>query len=300
MRVIRAEQLTRAPGDGNAAIERYCLHSARCEIGGVTIELRTDMPDVARLYSLRYGDHPATREPDFTYFVATVRGGYSFWCSHAPSWRWTQGVLPADAVAFLADSVVLNALVRYDGTLSIMQAAAVEHNGIAAAIAGHSVTSKTTTLLSCLRRGMRVYSDERVLLRQSIVYPFLRRCSVRGAGARLLITDRDSAPTIDALRTDPQLSLRTYFGPASVARPRPLRVLFTIAGTGHCAGLELVDTAAALPSITRWFDTRGDLVDRVSRAISMLQNVRCYRLTLGTADETSAAIAYALSKMPGE
>lgn len=300
MRVIRAEQLTRSGSDANAALERHCLHTARCEIAGITLEFCTDMPDVARIFALRYADHPATREPDFRYYAATVRGGYAFWCAHAPAWRWAQGALPPDAIVFLADSVALSALLRFDDGLASMQAAAIEFNGIAGAIAGQSTAGKTTTLLACARRGMRVYSDERVLLRHSMVYPFLRRCSVRAAGARLLLADRDADLLGDALRVSPELSLKTCFGSDAIAEPRKLRALFVIEGAGHCAGLELIDTAVALPSITRWFDARGDMVDRVSRAIGILRGVRCYRLTLGSPDETAAAIAYALMRMSDE
>ena len=79
MRVIRAEQLTRSGSDANTALERHCLHTARCEIAGITLEFCTDMPDVARIFALRYADHPATREPDFRYYAATVRGGCAGW-----------------------------------------------------------------------------------------------------------------------------------------------------------------------------------------------------------------------------
>ncbi|HEV3154641.1 MAG TPA: hypothetical protein VGZ02_12620 [Candidatus Baltobacteraceae bacterium] len=299
MRVIRAEQLMRSPSDANAALERHCLYSAVFEVAGVCVELRTDMPDVAHLHRLRYADHASGRTPDFRYFVATVRGGYAFWCSHAPSWRWTRGALPADAVAFLADSVIIGALVRYDAALCSVQAAGIEYNGIAAALAGPSATGKTETLLACARRGMRLYSDERVVLRHSIAYPFLCRSSVRAAGTRLMLSDPDADP-IDPVRTAPELSLKTCFGSSAIADPRPLRALFAIAGTGHCAALELVDTATVLPTIARGFDSRGDMVDRVSRVIAMLGNVRCYRLTLGSPDETSAAIAYAMMRMGSE
>lgn len=298
MRVIRAEQLTRSANDANSALERHCVHTARAQIAGVTLEFCTDIPEVARLFALRYADHPASAAPDFRYFAATVRGGYAFWCAHAATWRWSQGALPPDAVVFLADSVAIAALLRFDAALSSMQAASIELNGVAAAIAGQSTAAKTTTLLACARRGMRIYSDERTIMRHSAVHPFLRRSSVRAAGARLLLADRDSdAPLADALRTTPQLSLKTCFGPDAIAQPQKLRALFVIAGTGHCAALELIDTAAALPSITRWFDARGDMVDRVSRAIGVLRDVRCYRLTLGSPDESAAAIAYALMRM---
>jgi hypothetical protein len=200
-------------------------------------------------------------------------------------------------VLFLADSVAMSALVRYDEALGSMQAAAVEYSGIAAAIAGTSTAGKATTLLACARRGMRVYSDERTILRAGVVHPFLRRSSVRAAGARLLLADSESEPQDEQLRSSPELSLRACFGGEGIAEPRPLRALFVLNGTGHCAALEAIDTSVALPSISRWFDTRGDMVDRVARAIAALNGVRCYKLTLGSPDESAAAIAYAMTRI---
>lgn len=296
MRVIRAEQLTRAANEPNAELERHCVHSAVCRIAGVTMELRTDMPDVARLFALRYAEHPSDGPADFRYYAATVRGGYAFWSAHAPSWRWSYGALPPDAVLFLIDAVAMAALVRFDAELASMNAGGLEHNGVGAAISGSSSAGKSAMLLACARRGMRLYSDERVLLRGQLMQPFVRRSSVRSAGTRLLLAENDGRPA-DARRTVPQLSLKTCFGSAAIAPPAPLRALFVISGTGHCAALEAIDTAVALPSITRWFDARGDMTDRVARAITTLHDVKCYKLTLGTPDESAAAMAYALARI---
>lgn len=291
MRVIRAEQLTRSGDAPHAQLAKNCLHAARCEIAGVVMELRTDMCEVAHLFALRYADHPATREPDFRYYVASVRGGYAFWSDHAPSWRWSQGSLPPDAIVFLADTVVLSAIIRFEPSLVSMQAAALEFQGAAAAIAGHSSAGKTATLLACARRDMRIYSDERVLVRDNVVFPFLRRCSVRAAGARLLLADRD------APREVPELSLKLCFGSAAIADPCPLAAVFVPAGTGESASVEHIDAATALPSITRWFDARGDMMDRVTRAIALLRGVQCFRLRLGSPDETAVAIAYTMTTL---
>lgn len=300
MRFVAADQLTRAAGDGISALEKHCEYSARCQVAGVNVELRTDTAEVARLFALRYADQPATREPDFRYFVATVRGGYAFWCAHAPPWNWTRGPLPADAVAFLADAVALNALVRFDASLSAIQGAAVEFEGIAAAIIGASPALKTEAIFACARRGMHFYSDERVMLRSAIVYPFLRRNSVRSAGPRLLLNDLDADSLADPVRFAPDLSMRTCFGSGAIAQPAPLRALFEIAGASHCAALEPIETATALPGVARVFDARGELADRISHAIAVLRGVRCFRLTLGTSDESSAAIAYALTRLAHE
>ncbi len=291
MRVIRAEQLTRSGDTSHAELARQCVYSARCEIAGVVMELRTDIAQVANLFGLRYADHAAEREPDFHYYVSTARAGYAFWSDHAPSWRWTQGALPADAIVFLADAVIVSAVIRYDSEIASIHAAALEYQGAAIAIAGNSNSAKTSAMLACVRRGMRVYSDERALIRGTTVYPFLRRSSVRAAGARLLLADRDAA--LDP----PELSLKTCFGSEAVAEPQPLGALFVIAGSGGSATLEHIDAAAALPAITRWFDARGDLMDRVTRAIALLRRVHCFRLVLGTPDETAVAIAYAVTML---
>ncbi|HEY9179280.1 MAG TPA: hypothetical protein VIO32_01090 [Candidatus Baltobacteraceae bacterium] len=295
MRVIRAEQLTRAGNNVNPALEQHCTYTATCRIAGVTMQLCTDVSDVARLFGQRYADHPASSPPDFRYYVATVRGGYAFWCTHAPTWRWTQGPLPPDAVAFLADSVALAAIVRFDPALVSMHAACFEFNGIAAALAGSSAIGKTATLLACARRGMRIYSDERTVLRNSIAYPYLRRNSVRAAGARLLLSDRGETK-YDMLHADPQLSVKTCFGADAIADPKPLRAVFVISGSGYCAALEAIDTASAMPSVMRWFDAHGDMVDRATRAISILNGAQCYKLTLGSPDESAAAMAYAMMR----
>lgn len=295
MRVIRAEQLLRS-GEPTEALEERCIHSARCDIAGVVLELRTDNAEVARLFAQRYADHQTESAAHFRYYAATVPGGYAFWCGHAASWRWSQGSLPADAVLFLIDTVAMSALVRFDKRIATMQAAAVEYGGVAAAIASHSTRGKTTTLFACARRGMRLYSDERTVMRDATVYPFLRRCSIRGAGARLLLSEGEGNLLCDAHQA-PQLSIRTCFGAKAVATPRKLRALFVLSGTGHCAALEAIDTATALSSIVRWFDSRGDMTDRIARAIGALKDVKCYRLTLGTPDETAAAMSYALTRI---
>jgi hypothetical protein len=201
-------------------------------------------------------------------------------------------------VAFLADCVALSAIIRYDAALVSMQAACLECNGIAGALAGHSAAGKTATLLACARRGMRIYSDERTVLRNCIVHPYLRRSSVRAAGARLLLADSGSGRRDEEVYSLPQLSPKTCFGGESIAAPRPLRALFVITGSGYCAALEAMDTAAAMPSVMRYFDAHGDMVDRATRAISILNGVKCYRLTLGTPDETAAAMAYAMMRIP--
>ena len=92
---------------------------------------------------------------------------------------------------------------------------------------------------------MQVYSDERVLTRSGIVYPYLRTCAVRADAAKRLFDDA----THDALRawlTDRglsrrELSLDEVFGPKAIAPPSPLRAVFVI--KGYVAGLYLPERA---------------------------------------------------------
>ncbi|MBV9271085.1 MAG: hypothetical protein JO165_08325, partial [Candidatus Eremiobacteraeota bacterium] len=201
---------------------------------------------------------------------------------------------PTDALLFLTEAVGVSALVRYDATLSSIHGAALRFNGITAAIVGNASSGKSTTLLACARSGMQVYSDERVLTRHGIVYPYLRTCSVRADAARRLFDD----VTHDALRawlndrglSPRELALQDVFGPQAVAPPAALRAVFVIDGYAASPRIEELHPANALPAVTRWLDAKGDAFDRMGRGLRLLRGVACYRIALGMPRASVAAI----------
>jgi hypothetical protein len=264
----------------------------RRTIGGVTIEIRTNVTGLAAAFAHRYSDHPPVRRPDFTFTVAEESNGYVLWSRHDGVWRWLDGRLSLDAVLFLTDATAMSAVIHYDERLATMHAAGVQYRGVTAAIAADSEGGKTTTALACARAGFRVYSDERVMLRDGVVVPFLRRCRVRDESAGLLCDDSADSLTMQ-LQQNRAISWTETFGADCVAGPASLHALFVIAGKAG-PRIEPIEWSNALPAITRWFDCKGGALQRMARAVSTLQNVRCYRLFLGTPGETATALAQVL------
>jgi hypothetical protein len=188
----------------------------------------------------------------------------------------------------------MSALVHFDGQLRSIHAAAVAHRDNGALIVGDSTAGKTTTLLACARAGLQVYSDERGLLRGTMVQPFLRTCNVRSGGRALLLDDERHDVLASYLLTGARFSLRECFGEAAIASPAPLRAVFVLSGCAERPEMTPIDAAAALPAISRWFDTKGDRLDRLALAVHLLRQARCYRLVLGTPKHSATVIARSL------
>lgn len=295
MRSIRADELMHCNIPKSGTPTAVHADSTAITIAGVTMELRTNVPGLVDAFRSRYCDHPPLSTPDFVYYVTSDAGGYTMWCEHDGALRWPHGALPLSAVLFLADAAAIAALIHFDPRLVSMHAAGIEFGGIAAAIAADSHGGKTTTALACARAGMRVYSDERVLLRESLVLPFLRRCSVR-AGAAQLLHAGDGSTFANALADSAGVSWMQTFGAQCAAPPAPLAAVFLIAGKGE-VNIVPVDAARLMPDILRWFDCRAGGMQRVSRAVALLRSAHCYMLTLGAPDETARAIAGLLSRL---
>lgn len=272
MRVIHANELTPC-----AALQAVTSDAqpecASRTIAGITMELQSNVPGLANAFAERYSDHPPCAAPDFVYTVWQDADGYAMWCDHDGCWRWPHGPLPLDAVLFLADAAAISALVHYDNRLASLHAAGIEYFGVAGALAAHSGGGKTTTALACARAGMRIYSDERVLVRERTALPFLRRCSLRD----------------EQMRECGSIAWTQAFGADCVAPPARLRALFVIRGKGALS-IEPVEPAQALGSIGRWFDCTGGALQRIARAMVLLRSLRCYALTLGSPQESALAV----------
>lgn len=279
MQLIHAGQLQRCTPPQHVAPSAN-VESSRVTIAGITMELRSNVPGLPAALAHRYADHPVHDAVDFTYYVFEDDAGYAMWCAHDGAWQWPYGALPLDAVLFLADAAAIAALIDYDDRLASVHAAGVECAGVAAAITADSGGGKTTTALACARAGMRVYSDERVLVRDLTVTPFLRRCSLRD----------------EQMRPYASISWKQLFGAQCVAPPAQLRALFVIRGKG-AVSIEPIEPAQALGSVGRWFACKGDTWRRMSRAMTLLRSLRCYALTLGAPHDSALAIRAVLEEI---
>ncbi|MFN2449371.1 MAG: hypothetical protein ABR508_06220 [Candidatus Baltobacteraceae bacterium] len=295
MHVISARELQR--GGDMAHLRQGAPQSVALRIAQIGVRIETAVPGLAAELALRYAGHLDERAPDFVYRIFPSPQGYAFWCDHDGAWQWKAGSLPLDAIAFLADAAMLSALVHFDPLLASVHAAAVAAHGCAAAIAGDSTAGKTTTLLACARAGLQVYSDERALVRQGIVHSFLRRCSVRPDGRSRLLADDDADALAHAMHARGDIALAAVFGEAAVAPPLALRALFVLDGYAARPFIEPIDATAALPAVSRWFDTCGGAIERTARALGLLRSLHCFRLTLGTPRESALAVRETLEQL---
>ena len=267
----------------------------RLRFAGITVEVRTSEFALKAELCKKYAAHVCYSEPDALFFAVRTAEGYRF-SGAAGSWEWRSGPLPADALAFLTDAALLSAVIRSSDLLS-MHAAAIEFAGRGAAIAGASTAGKTTTLLACARAGARVYSDERALLRDGQLQPFLRRCSVRDGGRDLLLQDDANDALADRLRSSPDLDLRDCFGRGAVAAPAALDAVFVLSGCGENPAIRRIAPAQALTAVTKWFDMRGGMLERAARALEVLHGAHCYEVQLGSPAATARAILAAMEAL---
>lgn len=279
MQLINASQLQRCAAPQHDAGEG-AIESCRIAVAGITMELRSNVRGLAAAFGRRFADHYTYGATDFTYNVFENDAGYAMWCDHDGAWQWPYGPLALDAVLFLADAAAISALVHYDDTLASVHAAGVEYANLAAAITADSGGGKTTTALACARAGLRIYSDERVLVRGGTVTPFLRRCSLRD----------------EQMRPYASISWTQLFGDRVVAPPAKLRALFVIKGRGALS-VEPIEPALALGSVGRWFACKGDAWHRMARAMTLLRSLHCYAITLGTPQQSAQAIRDVLAEL---
>lgn len=297
MRLISASDLERTAERPPPEFAETCIFSVRCCFAGITLELRTDVAGLPDEFVRYYADHRTDSKVDLCYYVQRAPGGYVFWSTGSPAYHWRTGELPADALMFLTDACAISALVASDPELVSIHAASIESGGTAAAILGNSTAGKTTTLLACARAGLRVYSDERALLRGNVVQPFLRRCSVRPDGRRRLLADCADDALATTLRDRSEFSLAKVFGTGVVAAPRALNAIFMLAGYAERPNVERIPPAGVLTAMTPWLDVPGSALDRIARALQIARNARCYRLVLGSPAASAEAIRETMAQV---
>jgi hypothetical protein len=287
MQVISARELLPAPFEAPPGDLPYTI---TLEFGGIAVALRTPIGGLVDEMRSKYGPHVSRTAPAFEYFVWPSPSGYRFWTPSSGGRQWTSGALPPDALAFLTDAALLSAVVRSHESLRSLHAAAICVNGNGAAIVGDSTAGKTTTLLACARAGAQVFSDERALLRDGVLQPFLRRCSVREGGRAMLLAECEDDALGYALRAHRTICLRECFGATALAQPAPLNAVIVLEGRAHEPDIREASALAALPAVTRWFDMRGGVMERASSALRLLRGVRCYTMRLGTPAQSARAI----------
>lgn len=304
MTAVAAENLERV--DLSASVRRKLAQRAvyrTCvEIAGRAAEVGFDDAATCELFARRYRDHRTSRVPDLTYCVAGDERAHYFWSEKSLAWRWPERTTP-QAVAFLADAALISAIVRSDDTLVSLHAAVVSHAGRIAAIGGDSTAGKSTTAFACVRRGMQFYSDERLLMRRTTVFPFQRTCSLRAHGRGLLAADDVDDDFLRDLLCDRateerrEISIAELFGRQAVAPPGPLRAIFVLRGYAQHPKVSEMSAFEAIPTLFRWMDSREGDLKRLAQLLELLIEVPCFSLELGTPGDSASAVAATLERL---
>ncbi|GAC1541200.1 MAG: hypothetical protein NVS2B17_18370 [Candidatus Velthaea sp.] len=305
MTTISAGQLTPrdiAPDFATQSIAR-AEHAVSIAVGDDVLRVYFEQAIWAEGFAERYADQVAAASaPVVSHYVVRAAEGYAFWSPGIAAWYWERGELPVDAIVFLADATAITSLLNASQALVSFHAAAVGLDGIAAAIAGDSNAGKTTTALACGRAGLQLYSDERCVVKGRVVVPFARTLSVRTDGWNRLQSDPGTGaaglpsgarPTADGFR----IRISDLFGRFDRVSAPELRAVFLLCGRADRARLVPATWYDVAPALAKWMNGADRGLQRGARLIETLRDVSCYRLYLGSPDESANLIRATLTQI---
>jgi hypothetical protein len=301
-RTISFESLeeTRLSANEAATFAKHARHEVSIALGRSTIAVRFSRPSAAAAFGERFGDMLGQRAADAVVYAVALDGQAYFWRTPGRARRWPEN--PSDDMfVFFADNVAMHEHFA-TATDVCIHAAVLARAAGTVALVGRSTAGKTTTALAAARHGFTLYSDERCILQDGHVVPFLRAITVREGGrAALLESPAAAHPLDDRLRElpargDVAVRPRILLGERAGGPPRPLGAVFIIAGRDATPSVEACAAYAVLPELLRSMTSRDSGIDRAARLLPMLRGVPVYRLRLGTPAATAILIERTLDE----
>ncbi|MDQ2858129.1 MAG: hypothetical protein M3R53_05675 [Candidatus Eremiobacteraeota bacterium] len=296
---IRFEALsrTRLAPERAAALAARAVHSIGFAVGTSTVSVNFSRAECAAAFAARYEDLASDRAPDFNAFAVEEASDAFFWADATDRvWQWSGGTLPPDAIAFFADNAGMYEFLCRTPVLGF-HAATLAGSAGALALIGATTAGKTTTAVACVRRGLRLYSDERCILEDGRTAPFLRRLTLRAGGRAALLGDPCDEPLgIDRRLREWQnagevpVRASALFGAAAGGPPLPLAAVFVIDGRGDRPQVVPVRASDVMPALLASMASRESGLARIARVLHELRDVATYRLRLGPPDATARAI----------
>ena len=277
-----------------SAVIARATHEVTFAIDGLACRVTFEDASAAVAYRARYALNDVAGQSAIHICVARDPSGrWLFVHCDGESKRWRDESCSTDLLICLADAFALTAFFRAVPHLMSMHAAVVGIEGGAAAIVGDSIAGQTTTAVACARRGLRLYSDERLVLSRRQVVPFPRTLTIRPGGIRLLL----DAPLNDWVArrlADASAATNVAYGELlgewSAPPVEPLRSAFIIAAIGSSPYVErIARTHVAQAALARAHCVEIG-TDRFTRLLAALEGVACYRLTLGSPHDTADLI----------
>jgi hypothetical protein len=271
----------------------HAYHKVTIALGHSTVAVRFSRRSAAVAFAERYRDMLSPLEAAFTAYAVELEGESLFWFAPERAWRWAHPI-DETLLVFFADNLAIHEYLIASADMAF-HAAAVEIGDKIATIVGHTTAGKTTTALALARLGHTFYSDERCLLQDRLVIPFLRAITIREGGLTALLNSSSGGSSVDAkLRTLPR-GRETVMNPSFLLdrigrTPRKLGSVFVIEGRDEKPKVTPCSIYSVLPALLKSMASRDTGIDRPSRVIAELADVAVFRLQLGAPDETARLI----------
>jgi hypothetical protein len=269
-------------------------HEVVLAVGRTTIAVRFARASAATLFAQRFADTLGDGAADVVVWAIDADACGYFWRSPDRVWRWT-GELSDALLIFFADTVAITEYLTGSNDLGL-HAAVVARGSHTIGLVGPSTAGKTTTALAAARNGFALYSDERCILQDGRVVPFLRAMTVRAGGRAALLADESLQSPQPRLRlgamhgAEQTIGPRLLLGAGAGGPPRPLNALFIIVSRESEPSVEPCTLHAALPALLRSMVSRETGLGRAARALAEFRAVALYRLRLGTPRATADLI----------
>jgi hypothetical protein len=297
---VRFESLLEKPLPAERAdrLAAGAAHEVVFGIGARRIAVRFSRASAAARFAERFGDLLAAGPAETIVHAVEEDGSAYFWLTPDRARQWT-GPLDDDLFAFFADNLALYEFFATTGAAGI-HAAVIASRSHLIALAGVSTAGKTTTAIAALRYGFTLYSDERCIIDEGVVVPFLRAMTLRPGGRSALTSGGATAGAVDrALRALPaeresELRPRALAGERAGGPARPLDALFVIDGRASEPEITACSRFAVVSDLARSLSCREAGLDRMARLLREMKGVATFRLRLGTPDRTVEEIAAVL------
>jgi hypothetical protein len=280
------------------ALTARAVHEVAIDVGRATISVCFSRASAAAAFAERFGDMLGNSAPSVVIYAVALDGEAYFWLSPDRVRRWSED--PSDELlVFFADNVALHEYLTTSADVGI-HAAVISKGSHLVALVGESTAGKTTTALAAARIGFAVYSDERCILQDGHVVPFLRAITVREGGRSVILAAAASASALDARlrelpeRGDSAIRPRSLLGERAGGPPQPLSAVFIIEGRAATPTVNPCPLYAGLPALLRSMISRERGIERAARVLAEFRDVAIYRLRLGTPHATACAIERAL------
>jgi hypothetical protein len=277
------------------------VHEVAISVGRSTIAVRFSRGSAAAAFAERFSDMLGRSRSDALVYAVALHDQAYFWLSPDRVRRWPED--PSDELlVFFADNVALHEYFITSPDIGI-HAAVIAKGGNLVALVGPSTAGKTTTALAAVRAGFGLYSDERCILQDGMVVPFLRAITIREGGRNALLAGGCSESTFDArMRELPDLGdgrirPRQLLGERAGGPPLPLSAVFLIEGRERTPRVRPIPFVAGLPVLLRSMVSREIGIERAARVLAEFREVPLFRLCLGTPDATSNAIERTLDEV---